>query len=129
MKNNLKFELVGSYKRKDFTRNQHGLLVCSERIFVLKIAEGIENLEPNINDINQDLQKTSTRVINPSNDEKENFKARKEVVRYVEIPSSFPHFPLLTELYNSNSDLGNEMLEKSHARLPITDSNQKVMRD
>ena len=94
---------------------------------LLRIAENVENLDPNMNDMNFDHQKTSTRVISPSNEEKENLQKRKEVVRYVEIPSSFPHFPRLDELYDSNSNLDDKMMEKSHFMLPIRDKNEKVM--
>ena len=60
------------------------------------------------------------------NDMKTPKTLRKEVVRYVEIPSSFPHFPRLTELYNSNQKDLSEMWGKSHARLPITDQNKVI---
>ena len=96
---------------------------------LLRIAENVENLDPNINDMNFDHQKTSTRVISPSNEGKENLQKRKEVVRYVEIPSSFPHFPRLDELYDSNSNLDDKMMEKSHFMLPIRDKNEKVIND
>ena len=48
---------------------------------------------------------------------------RQEVVRYVEIPSSFPHFPRLTELYKSDPTMS-KMWDKNHARLPIDEENK-----
>ena len=49
---------------------------------------------------------------------------RQEVVRYVEIPSSFPHFPRLTELYKSDPTMS-KMWDKNHARLPIEENKVK----
>ena len=78
-------------------------------------------------DSDNQTQTSSLRAINPSDKKEEEInKKRKEVVRYVEIPSSFPHFPRLTDLYNSNLGSEKEMLGSPHARLPITDQNQKV---
>ena len=92
---------------------------------LLKIAKGVENLVPEMNRLSPDYENSSKRVIIPSNEDISS--KRKEVVRYVEIPSSFPHFPRLTELYDSNSELEGEMLGKSHARLPITNLNEEVI--
>ena len=78
-----------------------------------------------MNRLSPDYENSSKRVIIPSNEDISS--KRKEVVRYVEIPSSFPHFPRLTELYDSNSELEGEMLGKSHARLPITNLNEEVI--
>lgn len=50
---------------------------------------------------------------------------REEVVRYVQIPSSFPHFPRLTELYASAPTFSG-IWGKSHSSIPI--NNQKKVR-
>ena len=92
---------------------------------LLKIAKGVENLMPEMNRLSPDYENSSKRVIIPSIEDISS--KRKEVVRYVEIPSSFPHFPRLTELYDSNSELEREMLGNSHARLPITNLNEEVI--
>ena len=94
---------------------------------LLKIAKGVENLVPEMNRLSPDYENSSKRVIIPSNEDISS--KRKEVVRYVEIPSSFPHFPRLDELYDSNSNLDDKMMEKSHFMLPIRDKNEKVMID
>ena len=54
---------------------------------------------------------------------------RKEVVRYVEIPSSFPHFPRITEIYEPNPpNLMADNKESFNKRLPITNNKEKQVR-
>ena len=54
---------------------------------------------------------------------------RKEVVRYVEIPSSFPHFPRITEIYEPNPpNLMADNKESFNKRLPIPNNKEKQVR-
>ena len=54
---------------------------------------------------------------------------RKEVVRYVEIPSSFPHFPRITEIYEPNPpNLMAENKESFNKRLPIPNNKENQVR-
>ena len=54
---------------------------------------------------------------------------RKEVVRYVEIPSSFPHFPRITEIYEPNPpNLMADNKESFNQRLPIPNNKENQVR-
>ena len=53
--------------------------------------------------------------------------ARNEVVRYVPIPSSFPHFPRLSNLYASSHALSGNF-GKNHSSIPRINNQKKVRR-
>ena len=63
------------------------------------------------------------------NTELQRLSDRKEVVRYVEIPSSFPHFPRITEIYEPNPpNLMADNKESFNQRLPIPNNKEKQVR-
>ena len=63
------------------------------------------------------------------NTELQKLNDRKEVVRYVEIPSSFPHFPRITEIYEPNPpNLMADNKESFNKRLPIPNNKEKHVR-
>ena len=63
------------------------------------------------------------------NTELQKLNDRKEVVRYVEIPSSFPHFPRITEIYEPNPpNLMADNKEAFNQRLPIPHNKEMQVR-